>query len=139
MKQQLLPAALIFLLFAFTACEDDDAATPTGILGTWELAEQLADPGDGSGTFEVVDSDREITFISDSTYTANGVICEFTTESGTSTPTTGTYSLSSGEMKPGDCRNVPPQATVLTLEFVGDELILNYPCIEPCRHKYTRK
>jgi len=48
-----------------SACNKDDNKSNTSIVGNWKLIEVLEDPGDGSGTFMSVDSEKTITFNSE--------------------------------------------------------------------------
>ena len=45
--------------------------------------------------------------------------------------TSGVYSLEGSTLSLPNCNK-------LNFEINGDELIINYPCIEPCRLKYHR-
>lgn len=123
-------------VFLFAACEKDDAAPASDLSGTWQLVEVLADPGDGSGTFEPVDSDRTITFGADGAYTATGDLCTFgaTADSETS----GIFWPENQNVEPAECVFASPQSGI-TYTIDGDELILAYPCIEACRHKYRKQ
>ena len=115
----------------FTSCNTEEE-TPTP-LSQWQLIELLADPGDGSGTFQPVTSNKIIGFYDDSTLICNGNLCQL---GGESTPTTsGTYSLTDSTISPTGC---PVSIFPLTFEMEGDNLILNYPCIEACREKYVQ-
>ncbi|NNM18501.1 MAG: hypothetical protein HKP24_08010, partial [Croceitalea sp.] len=46
-------------------------------MGTWQLVEILADPGDGSGTYTPVDSNKMIVFDNNGRFSSNGAICSF--------------------------------------------------------------
>ncbi|MGB5943589.1 MAG: hypothetical protein WBG71_11970 [Leeuwenhoekiella sp.] len=58
---------LYFLLtFVFFSCsENESQLQQTGagspLFGKWHLSQQLSDPGDGSGTFQPIDSDKTLT------------------------------------------------------------------------------
>lgn len=51
-------------------------------------------------------------------------------------PTSGTYSKSKWTFNSSDCDN--PEYD-FTFEQNGNILIINYPCIEPCKVKYKKK
>ncbi len=104
--------------------------------GTWQLIEILGDPGDGSGNFEPVTSNRTITFGEEGAYIANGDLCLFTEAS--DTESSGIFWADDQNVEPNGCRSLAPRSGI-TYEFSGDELLLSYPCIEPCRHKYRRR
>lgn len=52
----------------------EQESTDNNLIGRWRLTEVLLDPGDGSGTFQGVSSDKIIEFHSDGTVTSNGEI-----------------------------------------------------------------
>ena len=103
---------LLVLLVIISSCTSDDSkpADETGIIGKWKLIEQLADPGDGSGTFQPISSERVIEFFSDGTVSVNGDLCFMTSEVGE--VVTATYLKTSdynsdtqyeGEIIPNSC------------------------------------
>ena len=112
---------------------DDDFNSDTELIGNWKLIEVLEDPGDGSGTFSSVASDKIITFKSGGIITSNGNLCDMTINAGTQT--TGSYSFSESTFNSSAC-NDPTYN--YTYEQSGDVLIINYPCIEPCKAKYKK-
>ena len=125
---------IFFLLTVLlvTGCDNDSEATD--IVGEWDLIEVLADPGDGSGEFRSVNSDKRIRFFADGTYSSAGSICDFTIES--EDITDGVYTLSDTvyRIACGDS----PQFTV-GLRIEDGFLIVTFPCIEPCLHKYRKR
>jgi hypothetical protein len=130
---------ILFLLVAIisvVACNnnDDDQVINNGnVTGQWQLVAILADPGDGSGTFITVDSQKRLTFNDDATLSSNGNICSMNTD--TDVATNGTYSEENQTIT-GSCGIAPYP---ITYEFDTDgNLILNHPCIEACREKYVR-
>lgn len=132
-------AAVIF------SCASDDSKPneETHLLGKWKLIEQLSDPGDGSGTFQPINSNRTIEFFSDGTVAVNGVLCFISSEVGEKE--IGTYILSTdsntdfqndGEITPATCSS--RSAKVYFDLPVSGNLILWYPCIEPCGQKFEK-
>lgn len=103
----------------------------TDVAGTWQLKEMLADPGDGSGVFYPVQSNKKLTFNSDGVVTSNGSICTMSIE--TDVGSKGTYSEDDMTISSQDCTGLK-----LKYEFDGNTLIVIYPCIEPCKAKYVR-
>jgi hypothetical protein len=103
------------------------------LIGKWKLVEVLADPGDGSGTFHGVISEKFIEFKSDGTVTSNGSICNMSVESVSSS--SGTYSLSDSTILPTKCPIIP-----LKIKFHknGSTLTIFYPCDEACIAKYIK-
>ncbi len=110
----------------FNSCKKD--ADP---VSKWKLIEQLMDPGDGSGVFVAVNSSKTISFFEDGTVTSTGDLCQMSIESGVGS--TGVYSEVDQMITPDICGT---NGYPLNYEFEGSDLILNYPCIEPCREKY---
>jgi hypothetical protein len=82
-------AAFAIALLSLTqlGCKSDEVVE---VVNTWQLDAILADPGDGSGQFESVNSDKQIEFFEDETYTCNGSLCMLGGE--TTQTTTGTFS-----------------------------------------------
>lgn len=118
----------------FSCNNDDDSNSVVDLIGNWKLIEVLADPGDGKGTFSSVDSDRIISFKSGGIITSNGNLCEMGVNS--DIQTSGTYSKSESTFNSSDCNNSEYD---FTFEQNGNILIINYPCIEPCRAKYKKQ
>ena len=127
---QILRSLVLILIIAFvSSCNEVDA----GLVSKWRLIELLADPGDGSGTFQPVASNKMIEFYDDGTITSNGSICTLSITS--DSPSNGTYNSSTMEIEVEEC--VGGHAP-LNYEILGEQLILNYPCIEACREKYEQ-
>ncbi len=120
--------AILVILSLFTSCNKKDGGSLTG---TWELKEVLMDPGNGSGVFNVVSSDKNLVFHTNGNVNSNGIICDMSIESNTST--SGTYSENDSTIISTTCPNL-----ILKYEVSGDTLILIYPCIEACKAKYMK-
>ncbi len=104
------------------------------LVGRWRLVEILADPGDGSGRFHPVSSDKILEFYSDGIVKSNGRICNMSVSA--DSPSSAKYSLIDSTITSPDCTYLPFK---ITFKQIGDTLIVNYPCIEPCREKYKRE
>ena len=61
MKTKILALAVIILTVISCSKNDDDTSSNL-LKGTWKLTEVLADPGDGSGTFNLVNSNKNLIF-----------------------------------------------------------------------------
>ena len=133
----------IFILLALLLinCTSDDAKPKIDnpeLLGKWRVIEQLADPGDGSGTFQPISSNRTVEFFSNGTVTASGTLCFMGTENNSGS---GTFVLDSesglneGEITPNDCN---PDFYRISFEIESSNLILWYPCIEGCGEKFVK-
>jgi hypothetical protein len=131
MKKILL--LLVVVVVTLSCNKDDDSSNSNSlILGQWKLSHVLIDPGDGSGTFEPVESGKTLIFRQDNTVTCNGSLCYITQESDIITEST--YS-SSNRTITSDCNDAPD---TITYDIIDGELILYYQCIEACQAKYTR-
>ncbi|MCP4439593.1 MAG: hypothetical protein GY810_11680 [Aureispira sp.] len=111
-----------------TICEKDSVTL--GLVDEWRLIEMLADPGNGSGTFSPVSSSKTIEFHSNGTVSSNGNLCSM--NSASNTASTGTYSTVDSTISGSTCAS-------LNFTLSGNTLIINYPCIEPCRAKFERQ
>ena len=120
--------AILVILSLFTSCKKKDGGSLTG---TWELKEVLMDPGNGSGVFTAVSSDKNLVFNTNGNVNSNGIICDMSIESNTST--SGTYSEIDSSIISATCQNL-----IIKYELSGDTLILIYPCFEACKAKYNR-
>ncbi|MFD2727743.1 lipocalin family protein [Hyunsoonleella rubra] len=136
----------LFLIASLSMACTSDHGRPTPdneLIGKWKLIEQLVDPGDGSGTFQPIESDRVIQFFSDGTVEVNGVLCFMSSEVGDAE--TGTYEITGdntadttyeGEIIPNTC-NSRSAKVFFNLPLDGN-LILWYLCIEPCGQKFEK-
>lgn len=129
---------LLLTIGLLTSCSKDEEnptnTTSTELTGKWKLIEVYLDPGDGSGTFEPVESEKRIIFHEDGTITSNGDLCRMSNEA--DNPTSGTYSLSDSTFTSADCDN--PDYSY-EFEQSDDILIITYPCIEPCQMKFEKE
>ena len=122
---------ILLIFIALTACVKKENHTNLTV-EKWHLVEQLLDPGDGSGVFVPVESEKIIELSSDSSFLSNGSMCSMTSAS--NEPSTGFYS--STEFIPDNCSN-QGMLTIL-YEINDDEMILRYQCFEACAQKYTK-
>jgi hypothetical protein len=125
MQKTTLILLIVSSTILLSSC-NEEVAVPV-LIGEWALTEVLADPGDGSGTFQPVSSEQAITFRSDSTFTSVERLCN-TIE--LSTPQIGTFTAS--ELLISDCDYE------LSYEISEGYLIIYLPCIEPCAQKYRK-
>ncbi|WP_178988857.1 lipocalin family protein [Winogradskyella schleiferi] len=129
---------LCFGLFILSSCNNDDESnTQTSeIIGDWKLIEVYIDPGDGSGTFQAVESDKTITFFNDGTVTSTGDLCSMFVAGGNAS--SGTYSEVDSVITPNDCQESIPNWNY-SFVIEGNSLMLYYPCIEACVEKYSKQ
>lgn len=125
----LVCTSLLICTMLISSCEKQP---PTVVIGSWQLVAYLADPGDGSGQFVAVDSDKRLEFHEDGTVTSNGPLCMMGADA--QTPSSGTYSDTDSTITVSDCNG---GASVILFTMQGGNLILMYPCIEACREKFV--
>ena len=126
--------SLLLLLALFLACDKDDVVPENpDLIGTWHLIEQYADPGDGSGDYEPIDSDFQVTFDEDGFFSANGEMCGMSSD--TNGSATGTYDEENGALEVDDCAFV---GIGITFEIKEGHLFIYYPCIEGCGQKFEK-
>lgn len=121
--------AFLFLpiVILLCSCNDDDiqsSAEEDTIVGTWQLVERYADPGDGNGTWQPVENGKVVQINADGTWTCNYSICN-TDNTSTSS---GTYTTS--EFESTDC--------TVSYRLEDDNLDLLYSCIEACTGRFER-
>ncbi|MFT3918028.1 hypothetical protein [Cloacibacterium sp.] len=127
---------MLFSLLLLSCRENIDETT---ITGTWKLTEQLVDPGDGSGKFTPVSSNKTVTFVTNGTYTSNGSFCSINTDSNQNTNGNYTYTNSEKSMTPLNCNTTLFSVEKLSIEIQNGNLIIsNFGCIEPCAQKFVK-
>ncbi|UZR98149.1 lipocalin family protein [Chondrinema litorale] len=124
---------IVIACMAFTCDENEEVELTAGIVGKWKLKEIYADPGNGSGKFNEVESDKTITFLASNEVSTNESLCNLGNNSNGSS--TGIYSLQDSTITPTDC-----DYGDFKIHFVVESsyLILYYPCIEGCGEKYEK-
>jgi hypothetical protein len=130
----------VLLLLSFLvvlSCNNDDdnqnGSTDSEAVGTWELIEIYSDPGDGSGDFVAVESDKSIQFNANGTLSSNANLCLVFSQPGEMS--TGLYSEEDGSFTITDCETMPVTAYY---ELIDSNLIVSYFCIEGCQEKYEK-
>ncbi len=132
MKNQI---ALFLLTSIFISCSNDVArkSETSEFLGKWSLSEVLIDPGDGSGTYQPVDSFASLEFLPNGTIASNYSLCQSYT--GTATNFSTPYNADGNSIL---IRNCFPENYTINYAISGENLILYYPCIEACSYKFER-
>ncbi len=123
----------LMCVVVFFSCNKDDDNKQKEIVSKWKLIEVLADPGDGSGNYQPVESGVTIEFYEDGTVSSNSSLCYMGTEA--NEPSTGTYSLTELIITPNNC----DYSLNISFEQNDSLLLISYPCIEPCGVKYKKE
>ncbi len=131
MKNVLLIVSVVTIMISCSKDSDDNGNAQ--LLNSWLLIEQLIDPGDGSGVFIPVNSEKTIEFLANGTAVSNGTLC--TMNSTTGTTSTSMVNASDNYIIPDDCKSAELK---LYYEIEGNYLILSYPCIEGCAQKFVK-
>lgn len=118
----------ILLVSYFSSCKKNETTT---VVNKWKLIEQYSDPGDGSGDFNPVESNKTIEFLDNATVVSNGSLCYMSYE--TDGQSTATYNDST--IIPKNCDF---EEFSIAYEIQGNNLILYFLCIEGCAQKYQK-
>ena len=130
MKKSIYLLLLLGLLFSCNK-NDNETTGNSALVGSWKLTALMVDPGNGSGIFNPVISNKTLVFDNNGNLSCNGTICDMSTDSNTSS--TGNYTEANTSIIASSCQNL-----TIKYELIGNTLILNYPCIEPCKAKYIK-
>jgi len=129
--------ALLLLSATFISCAKTETLAENNLIGQWLLTETLADPGDGSGTYQPVDSERKITFLTNGTFEMNQDPCPTIVRQQDSAK--GTYNLNDSTLTVTGCRfEGATEDHQINFSVNEGHLFLLYPCIEPCGEKYKK-
>jgi len=120
----------ILFLLVVIGCSYNDI-DPLTLLGRWKRIESLADPGDGSGTYQPVNGNYYIDFLTDKTFIANEAICY--EDQIINQPSSGAYDSASLTLSFINCPSM-----IFTYEISGNNLFIYPPCIEGCGLKYIK-
>ena len=129
MKNIFILTFICSVAFACNKNKDSD------LIGEWTLIEQLMDPGDGSGEFVALESDKTIVFKSNGKFTCNGDICSINGES--EIPSNGIYDSETKTITGTGC--MTESLFDISYSFQDGNLILSFPCFEPCIQKFKNK
>ena len=125
---------ILFLLsiigLSISCSNDDQKNSETELIGNWKLIEVLADPGDGSGTFQSVESDKTIEFKVNGIVTTNGSLCDPYSEEMISS---GTYNENTINT---NCQN--SNISTINYELENQFLILNFISNEGYSQKFEK-
>lgn len=124
-------------LFTLGCSERDELLGNSDIVGRWKLVEVYADPGDGSGKFKSINSQKTLEFYESGDLTVrNGTICQLDLSDNNSMASI--YSIDSTEVDDNFRLKIKDCTQDLYASIQGDILIIYFPCIEGCGEKYRR-
>ncbi len=133
--------SLSFVLIFITSCEQKDVILEENfdnpLVGKWKLIEQLADPGDGSGTFQPTENEFQIEFFENNTFNATRSMC--TLANYDQETSTGTVDTNLEVLYPEGCENLFADVDFqIHYRLEEGDLILYYFCIEACGQKFEK-
>jgi hypothetical protein len=131
MYKSIIP--FILCSFVLISCGKDEPISLNNVVGEWQLIEQMIDPGNGTGVFTPVVSNKTIVFTENGTYLSNGSVCYPSIIA--SEASSGTYS-DSGNILNTECAGIAPMPIAFSVE--KGELYIFYPCYEGCTEKFER-
>ena len=129
----LLP--LLFLLFALRCSSVSEEDSGKELEGMWRLNGYTIDPGDGSGMFKEVESDKLIYFYSDRSFIANTKMCFAQDERANITE--GKYDPVAGILQARGCNG--KEFNQLNYSIEGEYLYVYYVCREGCVERFQRE
>lgn len=129
---------ILLTILTFSSCNKEDPFTRNEVtgnefIGKWRLIEQLADPGDGSGVFTSVASEKILEFFDNGIVTStNGSLCNPYSEEQI---TSGTFSLVENKITT-NCQD--SNIATIGIELKDKHLILSFLSIEGFYQKFQR-
>ena len=138
----------LFLMLTVTtiifSCSKDDEnlnVINSDFIGKWKLTETLQDPGDGSGVYESIDSEKTIEFFNNGTFSMNGPLCGLSTSVGENIMgqvRISKYSNNNILFSNEKC-STDNSSTEYIVVIEGSDLIIYYTaCVEGCAQKYQK-
>ena len=123
---------ILFLILFVISLTIEAQVSDKNLIGKWRLKQVLSDPGDGSGDFEFIKSEKTIEFFTDGKVVSNGSICGPYHQIGKKSE--GTYSKENKTISPSGCG----KETKMNYELKNGYLIIHYSCKEGCAEKYEK-
>ena len=130
MKKKIL--FIIAVGFLLSCSNDDQDYSEAKLIGNWTLIEVLADPGNGSGTFQSVESTKTIECRNDGVITTNSSLCDPYSDELISS---GIYSTSNNTITT-NCQNT--NIATIYFELENQYLILNFISNEGYAQKFQK-
>jgi hypothetical protein len=115
------------------SCVKNTDTDHTLIYGKWKLTEVLLDPVERSGSFQNVTSNKILEFYQDGTLKSNGILCDLSIH--TDSSTMGTFSLEDSTIS---CDGSSNFGSIIGIQQIGFTLLLHYACDGSCIMKYKK-
>ena len=126
--------SLLIIIATLTSCTKEDVFLKnTELIGKWKLIEQYLDPGDGSGDFRPIESERIIEFFKNGKILSNGSFCSMNSD--TSENNTGSFNDEEVIIVKNGCNS---STYKINYKLIDGNLQLWYPCIEGCAQKFQK-
>ncbi len=141
MKNLILILTLTGILCSCNNSDDQQNVINPNLFGKWKLIETLNDPGDGSGVFESIDSEKTIEFFDDGTFSLSGPLCGLSPSAGKITKGNVGSSMytSDNTLSANESCDLIEEGTEYVVTIEGAHLILSWSaCIEGCYQKYEK-
>ncbi len=141
MKNLLLSSIIIGILLSCSNDDESKNVVNPQLIGKWKLIETFLDPGDGSGTYQSIESEKTIEFFNNGTFAISGSLCKLSTSVGEITMgivSESKYSDRNILISNEECD--PDNSTAeYRLSIDNSDLIVSYTaCIEGCGLKYQK-
>ncbi|MHA6281496.1 hypothetical protein ACXYMT_15075 [Salinimicrobium sp. CAU 1759] len=129
------------IIFSCSKSDDNQNVINPDFLGKWKLTETLQDPGDGSGVYERIDSEKTIEFFNNGTFSINGPLCGLSTSVGENIMgqvRNSNYSNNNILLSNEKC-STDNSSTEYIVVIENSDLIIYYTaCVEGCAQKYQK-
>ena len=137
----------IFLLVSIIAtsfsCKKTEVIQPTvsesNIVSSWKLVEVYADPGDGSGKYQPVNSEKQLIFQKDGIVKSNYMFCAVGDASFTKKESYAIYDDTKRTITYDTCLSKKVNPESLPYTYLNDTILeLTHFCIEGCGERYLK-
>lgn len=129
------------IIFSCSKSDDNQNVINSDFIGKWKLTETLQDPGDGSGVYERIDSEKTIEFFNNGTFSINGPLCGLSTSVGENIMgqvRISNYSNNNILFSNEKC-STDNSSTEYIVVIEDSDLIIYYTaCVEGCAQKYQK-
>ena len=141
MKNLFLILATIGIIYSCSNDDENQNVVDPQLIGKWKLIETFEDPGDGSGTYQSIESEKTIEFFNNGTFAISGSLCQLSTSAGEITMgnvRNSNYSDNNILVSNEQC-DPDNQSAEYRLSIDNSDLIISYTaCFEGCAQKYQK-